>query len=114
MNIEGIYAAYLTAAKGNGLVMLLFRAGRITGVDFGGVKYDGDYQLMDDSYGIRVAVTLPPNLPLAEGGVTGPVEETYELKSVLPTNFTQLPFVRIDGRTGPINTRFVKLRDLDD
>lgn len=112
--IEGFYAAYLTAAGGNGMVLMALRCGRLVGADLGGVKYDGTYVEKDGKgYKVEVLVTVPPNIPLVQGMSSGPSPEPYTLVASFPQDFASQPFVRIEGKYGPVNGRFVKLRDLE-
>ena len=46
-SINGFYAAYLTGASLQGFAMLVFRNGKVVGVDVGGGKYDGTYSDSD-------------------------------------------------------------------
>ncbi len=114
-NLNGIYSAYLSGKSGQGFVMLVFRNDQLTGVDIGGVKYDGSYK-QDDNKQIVVTLTVayPPNALLVQGVRTGPEADSHQLQFTIPANFLELPFVRVEAKHGPVNVKFVKLRDLND
>ena len=113
--IDGIYVAYLSAAAGQGVAMLHFVAGRVVGADLGGVLYDGRYvEAPPDAYQIDLVVSIPAGTALVQGDVTGPELETYSLTASLPRDFLTRPFVRIEGKHGPVNARLVRLRRLND
>jgi hypothetical protein len=114
-SINGFYAAYLTGATLQGFAMLVFRNGKVVGVDVGGGKYDGTYADSDvGGYAVKLKVSLPPNTALVQGVSTGPQGDNSEISFQLPLDFLSRPFLRIDAKHGPVNAKIVKLRELND
>lgn len=113
-SIDGIYAAYLTGKAGSGFSMFVIRHGIIVGSDVLGGMYDGT--VIEDGAGYKVTLIakVPPNLPLLQGGVSGPDGDNSENTFSLPSNFLSEAFVRIEGKYGPLNAKLVKLRALND
>ena len=112
---DGFYTVYLSGKAGNGFSMFTIRHGVIVGADMLGAIYDG--QLEEDGtggYKATLAVKLPPNMSVIQGGTTGPHGDSHHMTFELPTNFLSVDFVRINGKLGPINAKFVKIRGLDD
>ena len=52
--------------------MLIFRNGTIVGVDAGGVEYDGTYSAVESGVAVKLNVSIPPNIPLIQGVMSGP------------------------------------------
>lgn len=114
-SINGFYAAYLTGASLQGFAMLVFRNGKVVGVDVGGGKYDGTYTDSDvGGYAVKLEISLPPNAALIQGVSTGPQGDSSEISFQLPLDFLSRPFLRIDAKHGPVNAKIVKLRELND
>jgi hypothetical protein len=109
--VNGFYAAHLTAANGQGLAMLVFKDGKIVGVDVSSTKFDGTYTDTPTGFAVTVSITLPPNAPLIQGGKTGDQGETIEIIFQLRFDFLSQPFIRIEGKHGPLNAKFVLLRE---
>jgi hypothetical protein len=109
---NGFYAAYLTAANGQGLAMLVFKDGKIIGVDVASTKFDGTYIDTPTGFAVTILIALPPNTPLIQGGMTGPQGESNEVTFELPFDFLSQPFIRIEGKHGPVNVKLVLLREL--
>jgi hypothetical protein len=114
MSIDGFYAAYITGSSGQGFALLVFREGRIIGADALGGVFDGQYsEAIDDAISVKLTIKTPPNVPLIQGGITGPQGEETALEFPMPRDFASRQFVRIDGPRGPANVRLVKIRDID-
>lgn len=113
-SIDGFYAAYLTGSASQGFAMLVFRNGTIVGVDVAGVNFDGTYVGVPSGLSVKLTVSTPPNTALIQGATTGPETEISELEFQLPADFLSQPFIRIDGKHGPINAKLTKLRDFHD
>jgi hypothetical protein len=113
--LDGFYAAYLSAKGGQGLALLIFREGLIVGVDVAGVSFDGRYsETADGVVSISLLVKTPPNVALIQGGTSGPEGLETQLAFQMPRDFTSQPFVRVEGPRGPINTKLVRLRGLNE
>jgi hypothetical protein len=114
-SIDGFYTAYLTGKAGSGFAMFVARHGSFVGADMLGALYDGTIvESGGTGYTVTLAVKLPPNLPLIQGGVSGPQGEAFELTFHIPLNFLSEAFIRIDAKHGPLNAKLVKIRAIDD
>jgi hypothetical protein len=113
-SIDGFYAAYITGASGQGFALCVFKNGTIVGVDVAEIKYDGTYHDADNGFTVKLHLSYPPNTLLVQGVSTGPEVETAELDFHLPADFLSQAFVRINAKHGPVNAKFVKLRELND
>jgi hypothetical protein len=114
-DIEGFYVAYLSAKAGQGLAVLIFRKGRIVGADIAGVLFDGEYtESADGALSISLLAKTPPNVALIQGGTSGPQGLETALNFEMPRDFGSLNFIRIDGPRGPVNTKLVRLRGLNE
>ncbi len=111
---KAIYLAYLSAATGNNIGMFCIGEGIITGADFGGLLYDGNYQLSSDASRLDgvVKFTLRPGTQLITGAVGGPEPVEISVPLSLPIDFANGQTVSIPTPVGPLNARFEKLRDL--
>ncbi len=115
IELDGFYAAYLSGKHGQGLAILIFRRGRIVGADAGGVMYDGEYTAMlDGELSITVSLKSPPNTQMVQGGTASPKGDETELSFQMPSDFASKEFIRVDTPRGPVNVRFVRLRDIDE
>ena len=113
--IDGFYAAYLTGREGNSFAMFLLRRGVVAGADIVGGTYDGSIEsISNGGHKVKVTTRTPPNLPMIQGGMSGPGGDTSEAEFVLPSTFLAEPFISIETRNGPVNARLVKLRGIDD
>jgi hypothetical protein len=111
--MDGFYAAFLTGRGGQSVVLLAIKAGKIVGVDVGGLKYVGSIARSGDGFRCEVQYTIRPGVSLITG--PGPVakEVPVDLKFDLPMNFGDGPVVGIDTPFGPLNAKFQKLADID-
>ena len=92
---NGFYAAFVTESGGQGLVMLVFRDGKIAGVDAGGVSFDGTYSASEGGFALKMKLQFPPNTQKINGERTGPETEISELQFHLPDDFLSRAFIRI-------------------
>jgi hypothetical protein len=113
-SINGFYAAYLTGNVSQGFAMLVFRNGKIVGVDVGGVKYDGIYNDTGNGFAVELNVLVPPNTSLVQGVTSGPHGDKSSLEFQLPVDFLEQPFIRVSTKHGPVNAKLTKLRELND
>lgn len=113
-SIDGFYAAYLTGSYGQGLAMLIFRNGKIVGIDVTGAKYDGTYTDASSGYAVSLSIWLPPNILLVQGARTGPEGDNSELSFRLPGDFLSQSHIRVNAKHGPVNVKLTKLRELND
>ena len=112
--MQGFFAAYLTGRGGMSVVLFVIKDGHMVGVDIAGMKYDGEFRAKADGTGFtcEIAYTIPPGVQLITG--SGPVATPTDVRLTvnLPTDFANGPVIGIDTVMGPLNARFVKLRDL--
>jgi hypothetical protein len=115
-SVDGIYAVYITGQSGNGLILMMMRNGKMTGVDPMGVMFDGDYSPIGsgEEWQATVTVKAPPGVTTVQGVSTGPSGITYKVSYVFPKNFEQQKFLEITTQLGPVNAKFQKLRSLPD
>jgi hypothetical protein len=113
-SVNGFYAVYLSGKQGQGFALIAFKDGRIAGADASGTVYDGQYtEQGDDNLSVTVLIKYPPNIPLVQGGTTGPQGEERQLSFQMPKNFSDQKFIRVETQDGPVNARLVKLRGID-
>jgi hypothetical protein len=62
--VEGLYAAYIAGRTGQSILLLAIKDGRLTGVDVGGMRYDGHVDPKPDGSGFscRVSYTILPGV----------------------------------------------------
>jgi hypothetical protein len=113
-SINGFYAVYLTGMATQGLAMLVFRNGKVVGVDVGGVQYDGIYSDSGSAFSVKLKVSIPPSTALVQGVSTGPEGDVSEIDFQLPVDFLSRPFIRVAAKHGPVNAKIVKLRELNE
>ena len=112
--MNGIYAAYVTGKAGNSIILFVIINGTNTGVDVGGMKYDGSIKEKDDKTGYTCSLVyvVPAGVGLITGGApltsSTPVPLTFDL----PLRFMEPIITRIETPLGPVNARFEKLKDL--
>jgi hypothetical protein len=113
--MDGFFAVYVTGRSGVSLVLLASKGGRLVGADIGGLKYDGEIASKPDGtgYTCRVTFKVPQGGALIAGGGPAAAATDITLIAELPANFSEGPIVPIQTPTGPLNARFVKLRDFD-
>lgn len=111
--LDGFYAGYMSSPTAYGFALFVFRQGAIVGVDGGGVKFDGTYATnVDGEYVGSMNVDAPPNISLIQGISTGSAGLKYSMPLILPKNFIELPFMKIETPFGPVHVRLERLRDL--
>jgi hypothetical protein len=110
--IEGIYAAYVAARAGNSILLLVIKDSKITGVDAGGLKYDGTVVKTESGFHFSVVYLIPTGATLITGSLPPTSPQRVPLEIDLPKNFANGQTIRIETPLGPLNARFEKLRDL--
>jgi hypothetical protein len=113
--MDGFFATYVTGRAGVSMLLLAMRGGRIVGADVGGIKYDGEIAPKTDGTGFvgRLTFTVPPGRSLITGLEPAATSRDIAIDFELPSNFADGPIIGIQTPTGPLNARFVKLRDID-
>jgi hypothetical protein len=112
-DINGFYAGYFAAAAGEGISIFVLHDGILAGVDPGGITYDGTFEeAADGEFAVEATVNIPPRVPSIIGIDGGEQGTNYSMKFTLPSCFLDEPFIRVETPHGPINMRFVKLRDV--
>jgi len=110
--IDGFYAAYLTATAGQGFALIECTHGRIVGADATGTVFDGEYTAAEDNaFRVTLQVKSPPNVRFIQGGNSGPAGDITHQEFILPSDFYKRDFVRLDFGRGPINAKFVRIRE---
>ncbi|MEH6717530.1 MAG: hypothetical protein V7704_01515 [Aurantimonas endophytica] len=110
--MDGFYAAYFTGLTGNSIGLFIFENGLITGVDVGGMHYDGTYSL-DESASIisgKIAYVIPPGASLVTGISSSSKAIRAEFPLELPAAFADGRVVQLDTPSGVVNAKFEKLR----
>jgi hypothetical protein len=111
-SIDGFYAAYLTAAAGQGFALVECTRGRIVGADANGVVFDGEYtEAGGEAFRVTLDVKVPPNIGFIQGGNSGPTGDVTHQEFMLPSDFYKRDFVRLDLGRGPVNAKFVRIRE---
>jgi hypothetical protein len=110
--IEGIYAAYMAARAGTSVLLFVIKDSKLTGVDVGGLKYDGEVSTTKTGFHCSVVYVIPPGAPLITGSPPATSPQRIPLEFDLPTDFARGQTIRIETPLGPLNARFEKLRDL--
>ncbi len=111
--MDGFYAAYFTGLTGTSIGLFVFEGGVITGVDVGGVHYDGAYSL-DESTSIisgKIIYVIPPGVSLVTGIASADKPIRVEFPLQLPAAFADGRVVQLDTPSGVVNAKFEKLRD---
>jgi hypothetical protein len=65
--MEGFYAAYLAGRSGNSMLLFIIRGTTFTGVDVGGLKYDGSIVRTDNGLKCTVVYAIPAGASLITG-----------------------------------------------
>lgn len=112
MAVDGFYAGYMTGAEGNGFSMFVFTNGSIVGADPMGVQFDGSYVAEGDNISAKVDVRVPGGETVIQGAAAGPAGLTYTVDFVLPGDFADRDFIRLDTPLGAVNLKLRKLRDI--
>jgi len=113
MQMDGIYAAFLTGKGGNNFALLLFKNGVVTGADMVGGLFDGNYTVNDDAtVSLKLQVTIPAGFPMITGQPAENVVRVNPIETTLPSDFLAQKFIRVEGSTGPVNVTIKKLREL--
>ena len=111
--MDGFYSAYFTGAVGNSMALFAFRDGLITGVDVGGMQYDGTYKI-DAERSIlsgTMVYVIQPGHQLITGAAAGDEPIRIEFPLELPVGFSDGRVLTIPTPTGAVNARFQKIRE---
>jgi len=109
--LDGFYAVYSTGSAGQGLALLVLHDHKITGVEASGTQYNGNYSESGTGFRIKLNAAYAKDLYLVQGHKTDSDGDNDELDFELPSDFLSKAFVRVETKYGPVNTKFVKLRD---
>jgi hypothetical protein len=113
--IDGIYSMTYRGAADWGIGMLILRRSTITGSDATGVLYDGTYQDNGDNLDIRLTMTVPPGVTLAQGTPAQPTAYSVPINLSIPTRALSTgETVLMELPPGPVNIIFRMLRSLSD
>ena len=92
--------------------MLVLCNGTVTGLDVGGVAYDGTY--VPNATGmvdIRVVLNVPAGVHLVQG-ISRQVPWTLPIEASVPADLGLSHPVQIPTPVGPVHVIFKKLRDM--
>ena len=112
---NSIYTTYITGISGNSLALIIFFNGYIGGADIGGGIYDGFYEIDEEDQKIKgeIRFTVPVNVSSITGLPPQAVPTSFQVPINLPSTLDPKEIYRIETPTGPVNVRFVKLRDME-
>ena len=108
----GIFVAYFSAQHGTTLGIVVLRENDFVGADVGGATYDGMFTVVEDRRAVgKVTITAREGGTLITGASSDlPVSFETPIELDLPLDAKQ--FHRINTKTGPINVRFEKVKDI--
>jgi len=109
--IEGFYVAYMTARAGTSILLFVIKDSKLTGVDVGGLKYDGEVTEIKAGFHCSVVYIIPAGVPLITGAPPSTSPQRIPLDFDLPRDFANGQTINIVTPLGPLNARFEKLRD---
>jgi hypothetical protein len=111
MEIEGLYAAFITGTNSQGLIFLVMQNGIITGADFGGVMYGGSYipSMEGDHAILKMTAKVPPGIMTVQGKLSPENGEEFSVECTVPLR-SEIPYFRVETPNGPVNVRLQKLR----
>src|SRR5690606_22487549 len=103
--MDGFYSAYFTGVVGNSMALFAFRDGQITGVDVGGMQYDGEYKVDADKSLIsgRIVYVILPGHQLITGAAAGSEPVRIEFPLELPTGFADGRVLSLPTPSGLVN-----------
>ena len=110
--LDGFYAVFFTGKVSSGFAMIVLRNGIVTGADVSGGLYDGKYTLNADKLTVDgiLKVTTPPGVGLVTGAPATQQTSIQEFPLSLPVDLHEKT-VQVQTPTGPINLKFMKIRD---
>lgn len=111
--MDGFYSAYFTGVVGNSMALFAFRDGVITGVDVGGMQYDGIYSVDQGRSVITgtMVYVIQPGHQLITGAAAGTEPVRIEFPLELPVGFADGRVLSLPTPSGVVNARFQKVRD---
>src|ERR1035437_7011215 len=109
--MDGFYIAYVTGRAGNSVILLAIRGTILSGVDAGGLKYDGEIVSVEDGFKCSVVYIVPAGSTLITGSAPATEDLRVPLEFKLPKDFAKGVIVSITTPCGPVNAKFEKLRD---
>ena len=111
---DGIYAITFRGATDWGMGMLLLRKGVVTGVDSGGVLYDGIFKMSGDHLTFDLKLTVPPGATLVQGTLPQTSAYTVPFQASVPIRAIQqnVP-VLVQLPPGPVNVIVKFLRSIE-
>ena len=109
--IEGFYAAYMTGTAGTSVLLFVIKDWKLTGVDVGGMKYDGEVTEIKTGFHCSVVYIIPPGASMITGSPPPTSPQRIPLNFDLPRDFANGQTISIVTPLGPLNAKFEKLRD---
>lgn len=112
--LDGFYQIVFAGTADQGAGIVVFEAGTISGVDAGGVKYEGAYSYNDqtDRFDATIKMSVPAGVALVQG--TPPQPSPYDLsfQAALPSDLGAGTPIRFDlPLLGPVNVQFEPVKN---
>jgi hypothetical protein len=110
---EGMFGISFQYGGDGGMGALIFEGGRIYGADVGGVKYDGDYEVREESglADIKLKVTFPPNTS-SVFGTKNPYEWSIDVTATMNPKLDSGSLIARTSIGKNLNAQYVYLRAL--
>lgn len=111
MNPEGIYQIAFVGNADTGSGVIVFADGHVRGEDITGVLFDGIYthDRASGETSVKLAVTVPPGVPLVQGLPPQLTTYSFDLAATLPSNFASVQKIPIQTKFGPVEVAFKPL-----
>jgi hypothetical protein len=111
--MAGIYTLHFRGAAGWGMGLLELRDGIAAGADMAGALYDGTYEETDEDLTLKMHMTVPPGVTLAQGTAPKPVQYSVDFNARIPKGSIESGEpILVDLPPGPLNVIVARLRAL--
>ncbi|MBF0449009.1 MAG: hypothetical protein HQL67_12470 [Magnetococcales bacterium] len=113
MSKEGFYSIQFRGSSDYGFGVIILDTNMVIGADVGGVLYDGNYTLNDNTHEIdlNVTLTVPAGIALVMGVPPRHEDYTIPIVTSIPRDLGQEKPVLLQTDFGPVNVIFKKIRD---
>lgn len=112
--MSALYIAYFSGITGNSVGLFFIGNGIVSGVDVGGMKYDGDYKLNQATKRLEgeIRFVVPAGEALITGLTSGNKEIEIRSPLTLPEDFANGSTISIKTPAGNVNAIFEKLKEI--
>lgn len=110
--MNALLAIFASGPHSEGIIFATIINGKIIGADLFGSLIDGSIREEAGSYRLKIDISVPSGTILVQGDVAPPEGLYYSIDSLIPNNFSRVPFVEIDTPLGRVNARFQILREI--